>query len=262
MNTVRTGALRGILGMLAIAALTAAVLVISITASAAADEPDWKQAPTGLAVSAGNAAGDLDITWDSHPQTSKNLSDYRVTWTPYGEDFKSNDQTDWYAYPTTNQVTVTGLDAGATYQVRVRARYDDGKKSRWSDVITGQAGVTWNAPTESAVTHTYVHYTVLGDPTEHTYPDVRTTFSPGSGVRVAGVLSPLNVINRGRAGRIQSRSARWLRKSGYLDPGDEITGTQSWCNQAEPTQAQTSEGMLHGEVPCPGQQGCGICKRH
>ncbi len=34
-----------------------------------------------------------------------------------------------------------------------------------------------NAPTDSDVTHTYIHYTVLGDPTEHTYPDVRTTFT-------------------------------------------------------------------------------------
>ena len=88
----------------------------------------------------------LDLTWDPHPQTTKTLSDYRVTWTPDGEDFKTNDQTDWYAYPTTNQVNVTGLAAGQTYKVRVRARYDDNKKSKWSDVQTGQTGVTPNSP--------------------------------------------------------------------------------------------------------------------
>ena len=91
-------------------------------------------------------AGELNIAWDAHPQTSKTLSDYRVTWTPDGESFKTNDHTEWYAYPTTNQVSVTGLDAGATYKVRVRARYDDNKKSRWSDVVSGQTGVTTNTP--------------------------------------------------------------------------------------------------------------------
>ena len=101
--------------------------------------PDWKVAPTGLNVAAGNEAGELDLTWDAHAQTTKTLSDYRVTWTPDGEAFRPNSETDWYAYPTTNQVTVTDLEAGETYKVRVRARYDDGRKSSWSDVVTGQA---------------------------------------------------------------------------------------------------------------------------
>ena len=133
-----------ILVLLAIAAILAFTTVMTV--SAQSDEPDWKVAPTGLNVAAGDAAGELDITWDAHPQTSKTLSDYRVTWTPDGESFKTNDQTEWYAYPTTNQVSVTGLDAGETYQVRVRARYDDNRKSSWSHVATGQAGVTPNSP--------------------------------------------------------------------------------------------------------------------
>ena len=110
-----------------------------MTVSAQAADPDWKAAPTGLTLSAGAQAGALDLTWDPHPQTSKTLLDYRVTWTPDGEAFRPNSDTDWYAYPTTNEVTVTGLDAGQTYQVRVRARYDDNRKSGWSDVQTGDA---------------------------------------------------------------------------------------------------------------------------
>ena len=131
------------------AAMTA-VLILTfaavMTVSAQTDDRDWKQSPTGLNVTAGDAAGELDIAWDAHPQTSKTLSDYRVTWTPDGESFKTNDHTEWYAYPTTNQVLVTGLDAGATYKVKVRARYDDNKKSRWSDVVSGQAGISTNTP--------------------------------------------------------------------------------------------------------------------
>ena len=133
-----------ILAFIGIAAILAFATVMTV--SAQSDTPDWKLAPTGLNVSAGDQAGELNIAWDAHPQTTKTLSDYRVTWTPDGESFKTNDQTEWYAYPTTNQVTVTGLDAGTTYKVRVRARYDDNRKSRWSDVVSGQSAVTTNTP--------------------------------------------------------------------------------------------------------------------
>ena len=111
----------------------------AMTVSAQSETPDWKLAPTGLTLAAGDQTGELDLTWDPHPQTSKTLLDYRVTWTPDGEAFRPNSEPDWYAYPTTNEVTVTGLDPGQTYQVRVRARYDDNRKSGWSDVQTGDA---------------------------------------------------------------------------------------------------------------------------
>ncbi len=127
-------------------AIAVMALGIPIAAYAQSNQQDWKQSPTGLNVTAGDNAGELNLTWDPHTQTSKTLSDYRVTWTPDGEAFKTNDQTEWYAYPTTNEVTVTGLEAGATYKVRVRARYDDGRKSNWSDVVSGQSGVTPNSP--------------------------------------------------------------------------------------------------------------------
>ena len=136
---------------MAIAAILAFATVMTV--SAQTDDRDWKQSPTGLNVTAGDATGELDITWDAHPQTSKTLSDYRVTWTPDGESFKTNDHTEWYAYPTTNQVSVTGLDAGETYKVRVRARYDDNKKSRWSDVVSGQAGISTNSTSDRPTDH-------------------------------------------------------------------------------------------------------------
>ena len=99
-----------ILTLIAIAAILALSAVITV--SAQSDDPDWKQPVTGLSATAGDQAGELDLTWDAHPQTSKTLQDYRVTWTPDGEAFRQNSETEWYAYPTTNQVTVTGLDAG------------------------------------------------------------------------------------------------------------------------------------------------------
>ena len=112
------------------------------TATVKSKDNEWEQPPTGLTVSAGDEAGELDIAWDAHPQTTRELFNYRVTWTPEGEDFKSYTEADWNAFPTETQVTVTGLDAGATYQVRVRARYDNNAaRSDWSNLVTGQAGV-------------------------------------------------------------------------------------------------------------------------
>ena len=254
-----------ILALIAIAAILAFAAVMTV--SAQSDDPDWKVAPTGLNVAAGDAAGELDLTWDASSPTTKTLSDYRVTWTPDGEPFKTTNQTDWFAYPTTNQVTVTGLDAGEAYKVRVRARYDDNKKSRWSQVRNGEAAPTaaepadsepdptpappaqndkedeeetatprhshlaaptnlrvtgrtidsiafaWNAPTNNDVTHTYVHRTVLGSTTAHTYPDVRTTFTVTSLTQDTSVslavrwATGTNIADRGAA---QSISARTL----------------------------------------------------
>ena len=101
----------------------AAVMTVS-----AQTEPTER--PTDLTATAKSTMTPVSLTW-TPPRTSR------------------TDQTDWYAYPTTNQVTVTGLDAGATYKVRVRTRYDDNKKSSWSDVVTGQAG----APTDITPTN-------------------------------------------------------------------------------------------------------------
>ena len=139
--TIRLGAL----------AVMIALMAVVMTFTVQADGPDWRLPVTGLTAVAGDDPGEMLITWDAHPQTTKTLQDYRVTWAPDGEPFKTNDQTDWYAYPTTNEVSVTGLDADQTYKVRVRARYNDNKKSRWSDAVTGQAAAS-AAPTNSAAT--------------------------------------------------------------------------------------------------------------
>ena len=117
-----------------------------MTASAQSDNPDWKLPVTGLTVTTGEDSGELLIAWNHHPQTTKTFLNYRVAWAPQGESFKSADQTDWNVHTTSNQHTVTGLDAGATYKVKIRTRYEGRQGSRWTDVVTGQAGVTPNIP--------------------------------------------------------------------------------------------------------------------
>ena len=127
-----------------------AVLIMAfamvMTVSAQSDTPDWRLPVTGLTVSAGDDPGEMVITWDAHTQTTKTLRDYRVAWTPQGESFKRASQTDWNVYTTSTQHTVTGLDAGATYQVKVRTRYEGNQGSRWTEVVTGQTAAPTSVP--------------------------------------------------------------------------------------------------------------------
>ena len=146
MNKIASSATSRATAILAI--ITVAVILAfaaAMTVSAQSGAPEWRQSPTGLSGTAGNEAGELDITWDTSSQDTKTLSDYRVTWKPDGEAFKHWGDTDWNAFPSTNELTLTGLNAGATYQVKVRARYDDNKRSKWSAVVTAQSAVTPNA---------------------------------------------------------------------------------------------------------------------
>ena len=127
-----------------------AVLIMAfamvMTVSAQSDTPDWRLPVTGLTVSAGDDPGELVINWDAHTQTTKTLRDYRVAWTPEGESFKGASQTNWNVYTTSTQHTVTGLDAGANYQVKVRTRYEGNKGSRWTEVVTGQTAAPTSVP--------------------------------------------------------------------------------------------------------------------
>ena len=132
------------LAMTAIAAILAFTAVMTV--SAQSDDPDWRLPVTGLTAVAGDDPGEMIISWDAHTQTTKTFLNYRVAWTPEGKRFKSADRTNWNVYTTSNQHTVIGLDAGTTYQVKVRTRYEGRQGSRWTDVLTGQSAVTPNTP--------------------------------------------------------------------------------------------------------------------
>ena len=132
------------LAMTAIAAILAFTAVMTV--SAQSDTPDWRLPVTGLTAVAGDDPGEIIISWDAHTQTTKTLLNYRVAWTPDGEGFKSADRTNWNFHTTGTQHTVTDLDAGATYQVKFRTRYEGNQGSRWTAVVTGQSAVTTNTP--------------------------------------------------------------------------------------------------------------------
>ena len=120
-----------------LAAITVAVaLAASLTsASTQADQRAWKQPVQNVSVSPGASPGELHVGWDAHPESP---TEYRVKWTPEGEDFKRRTETDWVAFPTDPELVITDLTPGETYEVIVRAVFGP-RKSAWSDVETGAA---------------------------------------------------------------------------------------------------------------------------
>ena len=67
MNNIRAATPRAIPWIMIIIALAVMALAIPLAAYAQSNTPDWKQAPTGLTVAAGDATGELDLTWDRPP---------------------------------------------------------------------------------------------------------------------------------------------------------------------------------------------------
>ncbi len=90
-------------------------------------------------------SGTIEITWDAPGETPR---DYRVAWAKAGENFLPRSDLAGNAFPTSPGHTVTDLDEGEEYQVKVRARYDSGGSGDWSDAYT--VTVAGTAPDQSA----------------------------------------------------------------------------------------------------------------
>ena len=97
-----------------------------------AQAQDANGAITGLALTS-DTPGELVVSWD---MPSPAPSDYRVDWAESSESYQSYTVNEGHVYPEGNltTVTITGLEAGAEYKVRMRARYNQGEhaNSPWS----------------------------------------------------------------------------------------------------------------------------------
>ena len=138
------------------------MLVVSHPALTQASSP---AAPTGLSVSGGGTPGELDVSWDAHPDGA---TEYRLSWAPANGDFQTWTDTNWNAFLTGTSYTITGLDGGAEYKARVRARFQGGTSSSWSGNSTGTATASTEStsvpttparPTVASVSHDAVTIT-------------------------------------------------------------------------------------------------------
>ena len=103
-------------------------LAVTITAT---DTPD-PRGISGLVLSS-TQPGTIQVTWDAPGEAPK---DYRVAWAKAGEPFLTWTNLDGNAFPTSSSHTITDLEEGEQYKVKVRARYDSGGPGDWSDVAT------------------------------------------------------------------------------------------------------------------------------
>ena len=97
-----------------------------------AQAQDADGAITGLTLSS-DSPGTLTVSWDT---PSPAPTDYRIDWAKSSENYQSYTVDIDHVYPkgSVTTVTVTGLEAGTEYKVRMRARYHDGEHadSPWS----------------------------------------------------------------------------------------------------------------------------------
>ena len=110
---------------LTLATLLLAAAIFGGLVIAVAQAQDADGAITGLTLSS-DTPGELVVSWDT---PSPEPTDYRVDWAKSGESYQSYTVDEGHVYPAGSATTVaiTGLEAGAEYKVRMRARYHDGE---------------------------------------------------------------------------------------------------------------------------------------
>ena len=88
--------------------------------------------------------GELEVSWDAPAETPR---DYRISWARVGESFLTWTDLSGNAFPTSASYTITGLEEGVRYKVKVRARFYFSASGDWSEIV--EADVT-AAPTATA----------------------------------------------------------------------------------------------------------------
>ena len=108
---------------LAVLFMTAATLGGVFFGVAQAQDADG--AVNGLTLSS-DSPSELTVSWDT---PSPGPTDYRIDWAKSGENYQSYKVDEGHLYPegTATSATITDLEAGVEYQVRLRARYHDGE---------------------------------------------------------------------------------------------------------------------------------------
>ena len=77
--------------------------------------------------------GVIEASWEAPTETP---ADYRMAWAKVGEPYLTWTDLSGNAFPASPSQTVTGLEEGEQYKVKVRARYSSGGPGDWSGEFT------------------------------------------------------------------------------------------------------------------------------
>ena len=125
--------------------------------------------------------GTIDVGWEAPNEAPV---DYRISWAKVGEPFPLWTDLSGNAFPTDTSHTITGLEEGETYKVKVRARYD-GTAGDWSGevmIVVAGAAATTATPVNSTITDS-----ANSPPTASAGPD--QTAAEGSAVSLDGAAT-------------------------------------------------------------------------
>ena len=75
----------------------------------------------------------IEAGWEAPTETP---ADYRIAWAKAGEPYLTWTDLSGNAFPTSPSQTVTDLEEGEQYKVKVRARYGDTNPGDWSGEVT------------------------------------------------------------------------------------------------------------------------------
>ena len=164
-------------------------------------------AVSGLTLTS-DSPGTLAMSWDIPDQTP---TDYRVNWGKSAEDFPSYAENDGNAYPTTNSHTVTGLDEGVEYKVRVRARY------RGDELNEGQT--QWSTPWSEPANITIASQAPETTPVPTPEPVVSAPAAP-TGLTAAAAHDSVTLNWTAPAGSTVTGYQILRRQTGVDEPGD------------------------------------------
>ncbi len=125
--------------------------------------------------------GTIDVGWEAPNEAPV---DYRISWAKVGEPFPIWTDLSGNAFPTDTSHTITGLEEGETYKVKVRARYD-GTAGDWSgEVMIAVAGA---AATTATPDNPTITDSANSPPTASAGPD--QTAAEGSAVSLDGAVA-------------------------------------------------------------------------
>ena len=101
------------------------------TAATQTSEPDRGGREIGMVILTSTQSGTIEAVWEA---PGKAPVDYRMAWAKVGENFPIRSNPDGNAFPADPSQTLTDLEEGEQYKVKVRARYHDGDPGIWSTV--------------------------------------------------------------------------------------------------------------------------------